>query len=201
MPGTLAKPATYQQRLEKLRPRLLAFARLQLRFDDQAEDTVQEALLAALNKLESFDGRSQFETWVFGILRYKILDVFRYQKRRGHWLVQETDWPSEEELDRQFKNSGFWHSEARPQAWGDPEAALASSHFWRVFDACMIHLPEVPARIFSLRELMEMEICDICELLGITENNCSVILYRARMKLRQCMEKGWLQEEIANADL
>ncbi|MBE0508402.1 MAG: sigma-70 family RNA polymerase sigma factor [Marinospirillum sp.] len=197
MPGKLAEPTTYQQRLERLRPRLLAFARLQLRFDDQAEDAVQEALLAALNKLDSFDGRSQFETWVFGILRYKILDIFRYQKRRASWMLSEEALPSEEELDRQFKSSGFWESDARPQAWGDPEEALTSSHFWRVFDACMIHLPDVPARVFSLRELMEVEICEICELLGITENNCSVILYRARMKLRQCLEKGWISEEKA----
>jgi len=102
MPGTLAEPTTYQQRLEKLRPRLLAFARLQLRFDDQAEDAVQEALLGALNKLDSFDGRSQFETWVFGILRFKILDIFRNQKRRANWMLSEEAWPSEEELDRQL---------------------------------------------------------------------------------------------------
>ncbi|SFB78559.1 RNA polymerase sigma-70 factor, ECF subfamily [Marinospirillum celere] len=201
MHGKPVDSINLSQRLEALRPRLLAFARLQLRFDDQAEDAVQEALLAAFNKLDSFDGRSQFETWVFGILRFKILDIFRSQKKRGNWLLDEAAWPSEEELDRQFKNSGFWESEARPQTWGDPEAALASSHFWRVFDACMIHLPDVPARVFSLRELMEMEICDICELLGISENNCSVILYRARMKLRQCLEKGWLSEEVSNADL
>ncbi|WP_404418020.1 sigma-70 family RNA polymerase sigma factor [Marinospirillum sp.] len=197
MPGTLAEPATYQERLEKLRPRLLAFARLQLRFDDQAEDAVQEALLGALNKLDSFDGRSQFETWVFGILRFKILDIFRNQKRRANWMLSEEAWPSEEELDRQFKSSGFWARDAHPQAWGDPEEALASSHFWRVFDACMLHLPDVPARVFSLRELMEVDICEICELLGISENNCSVILYRARMKLRLCLERGWLSEEAA----
>lgn len=115
MPGKLAEPATYPQRLERLRLRLLAFARLQLRFDDQAEDAVQEALLAALNKLDSFDGRSQFETWVFGILRYKILDIFRHQRRRANWMLIEEVLPSEEALDRQFKSSGFWESEARPQ--------------------------------------------------------------------------------------
>ncbi|MFN3879853.1 MAG: sigma-70 family RNA polymerase sigma factor [Nitrincola lacisaponensis] len=183
----------YDKRLNALRPRLLAFARLQLGCRDEAEDVVQEALLVAATKQDSFDGRSQFETWVFGILKYKILDLFRAEKRRAQWLL-ESDEPWQDEPDMEFKANERWQDDHRPQDWGDPEAVLASSHFWRVFDACMIHLPDVPARVFSLRELMEVEIDEICSLLNITENNCSVILYRARMKLRQCLEKGWLTE-------
>ena len=183
----------YEKRIETLRPRLLSFARLQLRNSDEAEDVVQEALIVALTKQEDFDGRSQFETWVFGILKFKILDVFRSEKRRAYWISDSDDsW--QDELDKQFRENERWQDDHRPQDWGDPEAVLASSHFWRVFDACMIHLPDVPARIFSLRELMEVDIEEICSLLNITENNCSVILYRARMKLRQCLEKGWVAE-------
>lgn len=184
----------YERRFEQLRPRLLSFARLQLRCLDEAEDAVQDAMLTAMTKIETFDGRSQFETWVFGILKYKILDVFRSEKRRSQWLVDSIDsW--QDELDKQFRDNERWQDDYRPLAWGDPESVLASSHFWRLFDACMIHLPDVPARVFSLRELMEVDIEEICSILNITENNCSVILYRARMKLRQCLEKGWLTQE------
>lgn len=184
----------FETRLATLRPRLLAFARLQLRCNEEAEDTVQEAMLVAMTKLDSFDGRSQFETWVFGILKFKILDVYRAEKRRAKWFVETADsW--QDEVDKSFQENERWQSDSRPQHWGDPEAVLASSHFWRVFDVCMIHLPDVPARVFSLRELMDVDIEEICSILNISENNCSVILYRARMKLRQCLEKGWLSEE------
>ncbi|GAB2580615.1 sigma-70 family RNA polymerase sigma factor [Nitrincola alkalisediminis] len=184
----------YEKRLTALRPRLLAFARLQLRCHDEAEDVVQEALLVATTKQDEFKGLSQYETWVFGILKYKLLDLFRAQKVRSRWLV-DTDTSWQDELDKQFRENERWQDEHRPQDWGDPEAVLASSHFWRVFDACMIHLPDVPARVFSLRELMDVDTEEICSILNITENNCSVILYRARMKLRQCLEKGWLVGE------
>ncbi|WP_230086088.1 sigma-70 family RNA polymerase sigma factor [Halomonas sp. 328] len=182
------------RRLSAVRPRLLSFARLQLRDHSLAEDAVQEALAAAIDKDASFSGRSGYETWVFGILKYKILDSLREQKRRGHWrpLEEELD---EEAIDRQFQQSGRWQPSARPADWGDPEGALNQEHFWQVFDSCMIALPENIARVFSLRELMGLSTEEICRETGIKENNCWVILHRARLRLRACVEKGWLAED------
>ena len=72
-----------------MRPRLLAFARLQLRDSAAAEDAVQETLLTAFEKSTTFEGRSEFETWVFGILKFKILDQLRHQKKQGRWQPLE----------------------------------------------------------------------------------------------------------------
>jgi RNA polymerase sigma-70 factor (TIGR02943 family) len=184
------------QRLAAVRPRLVSFARLHLRDNAQAEDAVQDALEAAIEKDASFSGRSGYETWVFGILKYKILDTMRAQKRQGKWqpLEDETD---DEALDRQFQQNGRWRKEARPASWGEPEAAFENEHFWQVFDACMIALPDNAARVFSLRELMGLSTEDICRELGIKENNCWVILHRARLRLRSCIEQGWLKETTA----
>ncbi|MGC3874723.1 sigma-70 family RNA polymerase sigma factor [Halomonas sp. GXIMD04776] len=182
------------QRLAAVRPRLVSFARLQLRDLAQAEDAVQEALVAAMEKNDSFRGQSGYETWVFGILKYKILDSLRVQRRQGNWRPWE-DELDEETIDRQFKQNGRWQDMARPSNWGDPEAAFVSEHFWRVFDTCMIALPDNIARIFSLRELMGLSTEEICRETGIKENNCWVILHRARLRLRACIERGWLSEE------
>ena len=76
------------QRLSAVRPRLLAFARLQLADQSYAEDLVQETLVAALESLPGFRGQSKFETWVFGILRHKLVDTIR---RRGREVVAEHD--------------------------------------------------------------------------------------------------------------
>ena len=184
------------QRLTAVRPRLVSFALMHLRDRSQAEDAVQEAMMSAIEKNESFAGRSGYETWVFGILKYKILDAMRAQKRHGRWQPLEEE-EGDDSIDRQFQQSGRWQESARPSSWGEPEAAFETEHFWQVFDACMIALPDNAARVFSLRELMGLSTDDICKELGIKENNCWVILHRARLRLRACIEQGWLKEETA----
>ena len=189
-----AVPASRMQRLAAVRPRLVSFARLHLRDHAMAEDTVQEALMAAIEKDASFAGRSGYETWVFGILKYKILDAMRAQKRRGIWQPLEED-GDDDAIDRQFQANGRWHQHARPASWGEPDAVFENERFWQVFDACMIALPDNVARVFSMRELMGLSTADICQEIGIKENNCWVMLHRARLRLRSCLESGWLKEE------
>ncbi|CAM3438305.1 sigma-70 family RNA polymerase sigma factor [Halomonas lysinitropha] len=184
------------QRLTAVRPRLVSFALMHLRDRSQAEDAVQEAMMSAIEKNESFAGRSGYETWVFGILKYKILDTMRVQKRHGRWQPLE-DEDEDDAIDRQFQQNGRWQESARPSSWGEPEATFENEHFWQVFDACMIALPDNAARVFSLRELMGLSTEDICRELDIKENNCWVILHRARLRLRACIEKGWLKGETA----
>ncbi|MDZ7851108.1 MAG: sigma-70 family RNA polymerase sigma factor [Halomonas sp.] len=184
------------QRLTAVRPRLVSFALMHLRDRSQAEDAVQEAMMSAIEKNESFAGRSGYETWVFGILKYKILDTMRVQKRHGRWQPLE-DEDDDDAIDRQFQQNGRWLESARPSSWGEPEATFENEHFWQVFDACMIALPDNAARVFSLRELMGLSTEDICRELDIKENNCWVILHRARLRLRACIEKGWLKGETA----
>lgn len=184
---------TRMQRLTAVRPRLLSFARLHLRDNALAEDAVQEAMMAAIEKDASFAGRSGYETWVFGILKYKILDVMRYQKRQGRLQPLE-DESDEDAIDRQFQENGRWQEHARPASWGEPDRVFESERFWQVFDACMIALPDNTARVFSLRELMGLSTEEICRELEIRENNCWVILHRARLRLRACLEQGWLKE-------
>lgn len=194
MSGTRTEDTSERmQRLAAVRPRLVSFARLQLREPAMAEDAVQEALATAIEKDADFAGRSGYETWVFGILKYKILDALRTQRRQGRWQPFE-DEGDDEAIDRQFQHSGRWQVAARPSDWGDPEATFANEHFWRVFDTCMIALPENIARVFSLRELMGLSTAEICKETGLKENNCWVILHRARLRLRACLERGFLSQ-------
>ncbi|WP_031207494.1 sigma-70 family RNA polymerase sigma factor [Halomonas huangheensis] len=179
-------------KLARVRPRLLSFARLHLRDHAAAEDAVQEALIAAIEKNDSFSGRSGYETWVFGILKYKLLDQMRQQKRQGKWEPFDEE-AGDEALDQMFKRSGSWAPGAIPKAWDEPDQALENQAFWQVFDACMLSLPENVARVFSLRELMGLTTEQICQEIGIKENNAWVILHRARLKLRSCIEKGWME--------
>lgn len=178
--------------LEDLRRDMLRFAGLQLRDDAAAEDVVQEALAAALDGQKSFAGRAALKTWVFAILRNKIVDAIRQRSR----TVNISSLSAEEEamdetFDSLFKPNAHWQPDARPSAWGDPEAALDQEQFWAVFEACLKFLPANTARVFMMREFLEFGTDEVCAELKISTSNCHVILHRARNGLRRCLEKNW----------
>jgi RNA polymerase sigma-70 factor (ECF subfamily) len=181
-----------------IRRDMLRFARMQLRDSGAAEDMVQEALMAAMTGAKSFAGRSAFKTWMFAILRNKIVDHIRASSREicSSDLVRSSDMDAGlEDFDVLFKQGGHWNPDDRPATWSDPEAAFEQDAFWTVFDVCMNNLPEHIARVYTMRELLELETDEICAALNITSNNCFVILHRARLGLRVCLENRWFQGE------
>ena len=80
-PGRGCNDRLAGSRPEKTRRDMLRFAQLQLRDAGAAEDMVQEALLAAMKYESSFAGRSSLKTWLFSILRNKILDHLKKSAR------------------------------------------------------------------------------------------------------------------------
>ena len=62
-----------------------------------------------------------------------------------------------------------------------------------IFEACLNHLPENPARVFMMREHLGLEVGEICTELAISESNCWVLIHRARMRLRKCLENNFMQ--------
>ncbi|MFP3874176.1 MAG: sigma-70 family RNA polymerase sigma factor [Thiohalophilus sp.] len=177
-----------------LRHDMLRFARLQLRDEAAAEDAVQEALTAAYLARDGFAGRSQLKTWVFSILRNKIIDMLRYRSRHPTRSLTAED-GSDVEIEQLFNEKGMWHKQKRPTDWGDPETELDNQQFWHIFELCLSELAEQPARVFSMREFLGFETAEICAQLEISESNCWVILHRARSRLRLCLEKEWFAQE------
>ncbi len=187
-PPLLADPAL----LAGLRHDMLRFARLQLRDDALAEDAVQEAIEAARAGVHRFAGQAALKTWVFGILRHKIVDAMRHGKR---WValsaVIDEDGGTDEAVDALFRANGHWQPASRPGDWPAPDDALSSRQFWAVFEACLDKLPPNLARVFMMREMLGLSTGEICSQLDMTANNCHVILHRARTRLRACLEKNW----------
>jgi RNA polymerase sigma-70 factor (ECF subfamily) len=180
--------------LTELRSQMLKFATLQLRDEALAEDAVQEALIGALKNAGSFNRRSALKTWVFAILKNKIADVLRKGQRmiEASRLLRDDD--DEDSLDALFDVKGFWQADERPVSWSQPMESVKTDHFWRVFDTCLNGLPESQARLFMMREFLELESVEICETLKITTSNLHVMLYRARLRLRECLENRWFSE-------
>lgn len=184
-------------RLEHLRPLLLRFAVLQLRNDEQAEDVVQDTLIAVLEKPERFAAQSSLRTYVTGILKHKIIDVMRASKRMRQ--IETYDDQSEADaIDALFSEDG--HTIAKPRDWGNPDATLEQKDFFRVMELCLEKLPPKTARVFLMREWLEMETEEICKELEISTSNTWVILYRARIRLRECLDLNWFGNQRGQPD-
>ena len=179
--------AGFAEQLESQRGALLRYARLQLRNDAWAQDAVSETLLAALEHPNAFSGRSQLATWLIGILKHKIIDQLRRRSREEplQWELE----PDREEQHIEFSADG--HFAHPPADWGDPEASLREAQFLRVMEACVADLPAQMGRVFLMREWLELESDDICKELAISTTNLWVLLHRARLRLRACLEIKW----------
>ena len=182
--------------IESHRGYLIRYALSQLRDQQLAEEAVQEALLAALESIGGFDGRSTLRTWLTSILRFKVIDLQRrLTAERARVDIHEENLVDEHEswLDEMFDETGHWRTP--PQTWNDPEAAFEQRRFWEVMESCLGGLPAAASRVFFKREVLGEETPDICKDEGITPSNCWVILHRARIALRMCLERNWFGRE------
>ncbi len=189
------------QFLLELREKMLRFTILQLSDRVLAEDVVQEALVGALKNAGSFSAKAALKTWVFAILKNKIADALR-QRQRLIAVEQPTDDEADEgEFSDLFNGFGVWRGPAHPIAWGSPEKSMEDAHFWRTFEACMEHLPAQLAKIFMMREFIELTTPEICAELALSETSVHVSLYRARVRLRECLENNWFERGKSCAKL
>jgi RNA polymerase sigma-70 factor (TIGR02943 family) len=177
----------YCRQIEGLRPVLLKYARLQLRNPAWAEDAVSEAVLAALEKPQAFSGNSQLKTWLIGILKHKLIDQIRKNSRELSTTATNED--GEDLDDLLFAADGHWRE--MQHDWGNPEDALRQVDFMKVLEACVEKLPGQQGRLFMMREWLELESDEICKELAITPTNLWVMLHRARLRLRDCLQAGW----------
>jgi len=189
-PRTDAVAGFEPSELEQYRTQLTRYAQRFLGNQDVAQDVVQDTLLAALQAPLSFEQRSTMRTWLFGILKHKITDTFRRQSRE---VPLEDDSDDESEIDLSRHEDAHWHG--APSRRADPEQALNQKRFFEVLERCIDRLPANTARVFRMREVMGMDTDEICAACGITQNNCLVILHRARNTLRTLLEeRDWSLE-------
>ena len=162
---------------------LFRHARSRLRSDELAEDAVQETLLAALSA--RYDGQASRRTWLTAILRNKIVDIIRTRARE---VESPRDEDGDEDWETLFRADGHW-AEALTE-WRTPHSEAELSQLRRALDLCVDRLKPTLAQIFSLRVVAGWETAEICKELGITTTNCWVMLHRARMQMRNCLQAG-----------
>ncbi|EAR13628.1 RNA polymerase sigma-70 factor [Polaribacter irgensii 23-P] len=153
---------------------------------DLAKDLVQETFFAGLKSASNFEGRATERTWLVSILKRKIIDHYRkINSAKGQAEVRMNFYENGE-------NEGSWLEERVPQSWDNSvEKKLENTELKSQLEICMDRLPEKYAMVFKMKTIQEFETAEICKELDITASNLWVILHRARVQLRKCMEDNW----------
>lgn len=181
--------AQFTAEVHTYRTDLLRIAKLQLRDDEAAADVVQETVLAAYQSRHTFAGKSKLKTWLIGILKFKIIDALRLRSREPVAVSRLKAELDIEDIQALFDTEGIWR--IKPSTWEDPESAARQQDFMKIMELCLEKLPPNSARAFMLRELFEVDCEEICTLMPVSRNHLGVLLYRARMSLRGCLEVNW----------
>lgn len=176
---------------------LFTYAVVRVRDSATAEDLVQETFLAGIKSGSAFAGRSTERTWLTAILKNKILDHFRRASRQSSFTDLEFFSNEEGEPfipEGLFKDSWIHNAQRSlgPLEWpSDRCSSLDSEEFWKAFHNCASKLPKNVSTVFMMREVDATDSKDICRTLNISESNLWVMLHRARMALRRCLETNW----------
>ncbi|MEP6781880.1 MAG: sigma-70 family RNA polymerase sigma factor [Gemmatimonadaceae bacterium] len=174
--------ATLEAVMRHCLPGLLRAARAAGLAEDRAEDAVQSAVLVFVRRAEEFDGRAQASAWIHGILARTIQEQRRSRSRDdGREDIDEV-------MEARFDMQGSW---VRPPR--GPAEELALGELNDALNACLNHLPDRQRQAFALREVEGFDTDEVCKILDVSANNLGVLLYRARNRLRECLENKGME--------
>jgi len=177
--------------VEKYGDMMYRFALVRVKNQDVAEEVVQSALVGALQSQKSFQGRSSEKSWLFGILKHKIMDHFRAAKKYQTYDLSSDD--GADPYERAFDKSRHWHMPV--QNWNlDPEKAAQNRQLVAALSLCLDKLSDKYRRIFVMREVDGVGSEEICNEFNIQPTNLWVMLHRARNQLKICLETQWFNK-------
>jgi RNA polymerase sigma-70 factor (TIGR02943 family) len=185
--------------VERYSDYLYSFAYARLRKEEVAEDLVQDTFFSALRARETFLANASEKTWLISILKRKIIDYYRKKSTQNELSI--LDKPVENEDGSSGSNDHFfnntmsvdhWASGASPQPWKKNfETSVESDEFYNILKKCISKMPEKTAAAFTLKNLDDMDSEEICKELNISPSNFWVMMHRAKLMMRECMEKNW----------
>lgn len=189
-------PASLESQLPALRLRLIRHARYAVHDDSLAEDLVQDTLIAVVEQHGQRRGDATLVTWATAILKNKVADWYRSPARKRMVQLKADDDSLDDAIDALYAADGSY-SEPVP-AWQQPDNRTEQRQMMTVLERCLSCLPRQTGRVFMMREWLGFETAEICLRLGVSAENCRTILHRARMALRDCMQRDWIGKK-ANA--
>ncbi|MDI1356321.1 MAG: sigma-70 family RNA polymerase sigma factor [bacterium] len=170
---------------------LFAYAMRKTSNTQLAEDWVQETFLAGLKSQNNFKGDSTEKTWLLAILKFKIADYYR--KSSTKYELRSLQFNGVENSTNHFADDGDWKQESQPKDWGiDYSKAVENKELAHALNQCIDKLQENQKQLILLKLVEEQETEIVCKELNITATNYWVIIHRAKLQLRACLEKNWI---------
>lgn len=170
---------------------LYNFAFLRVNDEDMANDLVQDTFLSALEHADAFIGNCSELTWLRTILRNKIIDYYRKKSSGLNAVTVRREF--EEDPADYFQEDGIWKPEFAPRPFGTQgHQRLAVKEFYTILEFCMDKLPALWMSIFKMKYLDDEKSEMICKTLRVTSSNYWVIIHRAKLSLRECLQRNWI---------
>jgi len=153
-----------------------------------AEDIVQETFLSAWKARDSFKGEASEKSWLYTICRNKIIDHYRKKAKDITQPMAQND-----RTDNYFDDVEHWTGEDKPGDWGiDYQQPIDNKEFYKVLENCKKKLQQLQQSVFVMKYMENLDSAEICKALGITSSNYWVLIHRAKLQLRGCLEKNWI---------
>ena len=157
----------------------------------EAEDMVQETMLRAWRRLDTFEGRSTFRSWLYKIATNACLDVI--DRRRGRRLLpNQRSNPSDPQGQFLPPPPEFLWLEPIPDEWLEDVAAVnpetrytESESISLAFLTALQALPPRQRAVLILRDVLEFSAQESADVLELTVPSVNSALHRARMTLSQ----------------
>lgn len=170
---------------------LYKYAYIRVNASELAEDLVQDTFFSAYKARDSFKGKSTEKTWLVSILKRKIIDHFRKNARNKEVELPEHDY----HFAREGSMKGHWEEKHAPKNWEvDVEQLFENNEFFEILNQCLSKLPDKWAAVFSLKVMEDYSTDEVCKEMDITSSNLWVLLHRARLMIRDCIEKNWFEK-------
>lgn len=173
---------------------LYKFAYYRVNDNQLAEDLVQDTFLSALRARESYKGDAGEKTWLVAILKNKIIDHYKKAstKNESPLKLQTVEAPSLDYFFNKQKN-GHWQDNTKPKDWEQTGGNYDSKEFYKILELCLKELPEKWKGIFTMSLLDEADSKMVCKEFNLSSSNFWVIIHRAKLQMRACLEKNWLK--------
>lgn len=168
-----------QDVLSRCLPRFYRSAYRQLGNAADAEDAVQDALLAAYKHLDQFKGQAQMSTWLTAIVTNSARMQLRRRPRQPHVSLDE---PCGEDPE-------YCLSERLPNSGLTPEEECRNAEFRRHLLQSLAQLSPSLRKAFELRDLGGRSVKEAAHTLGLAEGTVKAQLSRARAKLARVMRR------------
>ena len=172
--------ATLEAVVREYLPHIVRAARASGLEPHEADDLAQSTFITFLEKVHTFEGRSHIRTWLFGIFFHKLKETRRARERNQH---DDLDDNIDQVMESRFDPNGSW---LRPPRAADTE--FEGRELRESIGDCLDGVPTKQRLVFVLREVEGLATDEICKILEVSGTNLGVMLYRARNRMRECLE-------------